>query len=266
MDLPMIGLGTWELRGTECTKTVQHALELGYRHIDTAHVYDNHAAIRQAIQGHDRTKLYLTSKIAIDEQVDPSSVEDSVRRACEKALQELGIEYLDLYLIHWPNRNFPLSEIHQAMVMLVAEGKIVQAGVSNYTIHHLQDLRDEGFTPFANQVEYHPYLQQTALRDYCRKQGISVISYRSLGKGMLLQEEPLFETMGQKYGKTGAQVILRWLIQQEIAIIPKASSTKHLKENLELFDFSLTETEMRLIDNIKRNKRYCDWEQSEFSY
>lgn len=266
MDLPLIGLGTWELTGEECTKVVQAALDFGYRHIDTAHVYQNHEAIQKAIKGFDRKNLFITSKISVEDQVNPASPEESVRKACEQTLKELGTPYLDLYLIHWPNLKYPLKKVFAAMDALTKEGKIMKAGVSNYTIHHMEDLRKAGFTPFANQVEFHPYLNQKELLDYCRTHDIRLISYRSFGKGKLLIEEPLFDTIGKKYHKTGAQVILRWLVQKEIAVIPKGSSQKHLKDNMEIFDFSLTDSETAQIDSLGQNKRYCDWDESEFTY
>ncbi len=265
MDLPPIGLGTWELRGSQCTRIVENALDLGYKHIDTAHFYENHEAIAQALKGHDRHSLYITSKLAIDEEVDLSSIEDSVYRACEKALKELKTDYLDLYLIHFPDQNFPLETIFVAMQNLVHQGKIHKAGVSNFTIHHLEDLRKAHLIPFANQVEFHPHLNQQALLDECNKHNIRLISFRSFGKGKLL-EEPLFNQIGAQYNKTGAQVILRWLFQKGIASIPKGSSTEHLKENFAIFDFSLTEEEMNKLDKLNKNRRYCLADSPEYNY
>lgn len=266
MELPRLGLGTWELRGEECTRIVRMALELGYKHIDTAHVYQNHSAIQKALKGFDRKKIYLTSKIAIEEQVDPQAVESSVQKACDQALKELGVEFIDLYLIHAPDRSFPLDRIFQAMETLADRGKIRKAGVSNYTIHHLRDLRKAGFTPYANQVEFHPYLVQNDLLDYCRTHQIELISFRSFGKGKLLAAEPLFDQIGARYRKSGAQVILRWLIQKHIAVIPKASSEKHLKENAEIFDFKLTKEEMSQLDHLHQNKRFCRADNPEYGY
>jgi diketogulonate reductase-like aldo/keto reductase len=198
--------------------------------------------------------------------VDPTGVEKSVRKAYEQTLRELGTEYLDLYLIHAPDRKFPLAAIFQAMQKLCEEGKLVKAGVSNYNIHHLEDLRKAGWIPFANQVEYHPYLNQKELLNYCRDQGIELISFRSFGKGALLSEEPLFDQIGTNYHKTGAQVILRWLIQQKIPVIPKASSERHLRDNLTLFDFSLTEAEMVQLGELHKNKRFCHPDHPEHAY
>lgn len=253
--IPLIGMGTWDLRGDTCTKAVLKALELGYCHIDTAHIYENHKDIAKAVKKWDRSKIFLTSKISL-EQVDRSNVPSSIEKACDEALDELGVDYLDLYLIHWPDRGFPLTLIFKSLEILVEKGKIHRAGVSNFTIHHLQDLLDDGCKPWANQVEFHPYLYQKELLDYCRLQSIELIAYRPLGKGTLL-EDPLFQLMGLRYGKTASQVILRWFVQQAIPVIPKASSPKHLAENLAVFDFELTPAEMKKIDQLHRNKRFC---------
>lgn len=266
MKLPMLGLGTWDLRGDECVQAVQTALKLGYQHIDTAHAYNNHQAIAKGIRGFERSSIYITSKISINDQVDKNNPEDSVQKACEQTLKELETEYLDLYLIHAPNRTFPLEIIYKAMEKLVAQGKVNKVGVSNYTVHHLEDLQKAGCVPFANQVEFHPYLNQKALLDYCQDKDIALISYRPFGKGKLLQEDSSFNQIGEKYNKTGAQVILRWLIQKNIPVIPKASSEKHLRENINIFDFSLTAEEISQLDNLNRNKRYCRPDDPEYQY
>jgi diketogulonate reductase-like aldo/keto reductase len=246
MELPEIGLGTWELRGQKCTDVVKLALDIGYRHLDTAYLYDNHEAIGKAIKNFDRSSLYLTSKIALEQQVDKSRLEESVRNACHQALRELGTDYLDLYLIHGPDPGYPLEQAFFAMEKLREEGKVRQVGVSNYHIYRLEDLRKVGATPYANQVEFHPYLYQKELLEYCKSEGIRLISYRPFGKGKLLSEEPLFSQIGERHHKSGAQVILRWLLQKGIPVIPKASSEKHLRDNFAIFDFSLTVNEQTI--------------------
>lgn len=256
MKLPLIGLGTWNLRGKECTEVVKKALEIGYRHIDTAHAYENHKAIAIAIRDFKRSKLFITSKIAI-EQVNPKKIESSVEKACDLALKELGLEYVDLYLLHWPDREYPLSEIVHSMQKLKKSGKVKQFGVSNFTIHHLEDLFRDGCKPKFNQVEFHPYLYQKELLNFCRSHGVELISYRSLGKGKLLKE-PLFKRIGERHEKTGAQVILRWLVQQKIPVIPKASSVKHLEDNFDILNFKLTKEEMVSIGKLHKNLRFCE--------
>ncbi|MBS0648073.1 MAG: aldo/keto reductase [Verrucomicrobia bacterium] len=264
MKIPALGLGTWDLRGHECTKIVQLALALGYHHIDTAHNYENHEAIRKGMEGFDRHQLFITSKFKI-EQLGPQDIAGSVEETCDNALEQLGTDYLDLYLIHWPRRTWPLTEIFKAMEILVQKGKIRHAGVSNFTIHHLRDLLDDGCKPAANQVEFHPYLYQKQLWDYCQAQHIQTIAYRPFGKGSLLHD-PLLRKIGDHHKKTPAQIILRWLFQKEIPTIPKASSEKHLEENINIFDFGLTEEEMKHIDHLNQNKRFCGAEDPEFDY
>ncbi len=266
MKLPMVGLGTWELNGAECTKVVQMALELGYRHIDTAHAYRNHEAINRGIAGFDRTQIYLTSKLSIEDQINPKDVEGSVRKACDQTLQELGVDYLDYYLIHWPRSGFDLNQIFTAMGKLALEGKVRQVGVCNYTVNHLRDLLKTAAQPVVNQVEFHPYLYQKELLDFCHINQIELVSFRPFGKGKLLSAEPLFEQIGRRYSKTGAQVILRWLVQKNIPVIPKASSRKHLEENIQIFDFILSAEEMAQLDQLDRGKRFCKEGSPEYDY
>jgi diketogulonate reductase-like aldo/keto reductase len=262
--MPLIGLGTWRLTGKECIDTVKLALELGYRLIDTAHVYENHKEIKKAIQDFDRSKLFITTKLALD-QVSDNKVKASVESAFEKALEELGLDYIDLYLLHWPDHTRPLQEILHAMHDLRMQRKIRSMGVSNFTIHHLQDALDDGIEMAVNQVEFHPFLNQQELLGFCKKHRIHVTSYRSLGKGALL-EEPLFAQIAKRHKKTPAQIILRWLLQQEMSVIPKSTSKEHLKENLEVANFVLEEKEMQALSSLNRNLRYCDADWSEFNY
>jgi len=264
MAIPTIGIGTWELTGKECAKVLKRALSLGYRHIDTAHVYKNHKAVRDAIEDFDRRQLFLTSKIAL-EQVDVKKISASVERACCLALKELGVEYIDLYLLHWPDRTLPLSKIVLAMEKLKEKGMVKEVGVSNFTVHHLRDLLRDGARPTFNQVEFHPYLYQKELWGFCCENQITLVSYRPFGKSKLLKE-PLFAKLGKRYDKSPAQVVLRWLLQKQIPTIPKASSEAHLRDNLDIFGFSLTPAEMKLIDHLHRNKRFCGEDDPEFDY
>lgn len=264
MKLPLIGLGTWQLNGKECTKTVRTALKMGYRHIDTAHIYENHAAIRKGLEDFPREELFLTSKVSLD-QIDDTHVEKSVEKACHLALEELGIDFLDLYLLHWPDRKRPMAQILIAMAKLIEGGLVRRIGVSNFTLRHIEDLLPLNLPLSANQVEFHPYLTQEKLLAYCQKQQIDFISYRPLGKGALLTE-PLFSQIAARHGKSAGQVILRWVVQQGVPVVPKASSEEHLKENLNLFDFSLTEQEMQAISALNRGQRFCGASDPEFNY
>lgn len=261
-----IGLGTYNLKGKECTRVVREALDLGYRLFDTASVYDNHEAIGQAIAGFDRKQVRIVSKIWIHEEVDDADIEGSIDRACEKALQELSTDYLDAYLIHWPDRARPLVKMLRSLEKLKKQGKIKEVGVSNFTERHLQDAYDAGIEIAWNQIEVHPLLSQKRLIDFASSHGTKIMVYRPFGKGKLLQEVPLFSEIGRGHGKTPAQVVLRWLVQQGLTVIPKASSTDHLKENLDVFDFALTEDEVSALDELNRDKRTCNKEFSEFDY
>jgi diketogulonate reductase-like aldo/keto reductase len=254
--IPLVGLGTWELSGSSCVSTVKKALELGYHHIDTALIYNNHQQIAKAITGVDREKLFITSKFFLDQ---------SAKESCNQALQELGLDYLDLFLIHWPNREKPMDQILQQMQTLKAEGKVHHIGVSNFTIHHLQDALDRGVKIDYNQVEFHPYLYQKQLHEFCQKHQIGLIAYRPLGKGELTRES-VFKEIGSVYQKTSAQVILKWLVQKNISVVVKSSSKEHLEENLHIFDFFLSSEDMKKIDELHRNKRFCITDYSDFEY
>jgi diketogulonate reductase-like aldo/keto reductase len=261
--LPLIGLGTWDLRGQECISAVREALEIGYRHIDTASIYENHAAVSEGIGKFPREKLFITTKITL-EDIDWRHIPDSVEKACDKALEELKTDYIDLYLLHWPDHHKPMHELVAAIHKLKEKGKIKNGGVSNCTVHHLSDLLAHHVPVAANQVEFHPYLYQRDLHAFCIKHAIQLIAYRSLGKGELVKE-PLCREIGQRHNKTPSQIILRWVTQKGIPIIPKARSRAHLLENLAL-DFTLTPDEVEQIDSLDRGTRFCMTDHPEFKY
>jgi diketogulonate reductase-like aldo/keto reductase len=263
-SLPLFGLGTWNLKGKECTEIVEDALVMGYKLIDTAHAYENHEAVGEALAAIPRERVFLTSKLFVD-KVDSKQVKRDVQKSCDTALKDLDVDYLDLFLIHWPDRSKPLTEILAAMHELCKAGKVRSIGVSNFTIHHLQDLLNDGVVPHVNQVEFHPYLYQQELWDFCEKNEIALQAYRPLGKGALLKER-IFEEIAEVYDKTPAQVILRWLIQKGIPTIAKASSRDHLEENLEAFSFILSPSEMKKIDSLGKEVRYCDTDWADFEY
>jgi 2,5-diketo-D-gluconate reductase B len=263
-SIPLIGLGTWRLTGDLCFSTVKQALDLGYRHIDTAVSYGNHKEIGLAIKGVKREELYLTSKIPI-ESVDFSDIQLSVEKICDSALLDLQTDYVDLLLIHSPDHEMPMQEMIFAMEKLRDKGKIKYLGVSNFTMHHIENLLSHEAYISVNQVEFHPYLFQKELLHYCIERHIRLVAYRPFGKGELLSD-PLFSYIGKRVNKSPAQIILRWLVQRGIPAIPKASSIDHLRANLDVFDFMLTEEEMGKIDALHRNIRYCMKDFAEFSY
>lgn len=261
--MPLIGLGTYKLNGSECIQVVSDAIDIGYRHIDTAFGYENHKEIGQVVKSRRREELFLTTKFHFD-QVDFSSLSTSIERLCHQALKELQSDYLDLFLIHAPDHQLPMQKVLRAMQELVKQEKVRSIGVSNFNIRHLEETISKDIQCSYNQVEFHPYLYQQQLWKYCQEKGIQIVAYRPFGKGVLLKD-PLIQTIAQAHKKTPGQIVLSWLIQKGIPVIPKASSKEHLKENFEVF-FPLTEDENKKLDGLHQGKRFCMEDFSEFSY
>lgn len=259
--IPVLGLGTWQLTGDECINSVLLALQLGYRHIDTAERYGNHEQVRLGIEksGVRRDELFITSKVS-----HSNLRRADVLSACDKALKELGTDYLDLYLVHWPNSSIPMEETLEAMSELVDAGKVRDIGVSNFTISHIAEAIRVSPKPVSvNQVEYHAYLNQEDLLAACNRNEIALTAYSPLARGELLTD-PVLADIADAHGKSVPQVALRWLTQKGIIVIPKARSKKHLADNLNVFDFELTDEEMARINTIKRNKRLISPPWAEF--
>jgi len=249
--IPSIGLGTWKLRGDECEKIVKEALEIGYRHIDTADMYENHRAIGRAIRGVEREKIFLATKLLMLELL-PSQVDKAVPRF----LRDLQVDYLDLLLIHWPNPDVDMAETLRAMVEFKEKGLVRNIGVSNFVRFHLEALEPFHFPIITNQIEMHPYLQRRLLVETCKRMGIEVTAYRPLAKGAF-EKDTTLQKIGKAHGKSPSQIALKWLVQQDIAVIPKASSLEHLKTNFDIFDFQLTSEEMEAIRQLDSGERYC---------
>lgn len=248
IEAPQLGLGTWTLRGSECEQTVRRALDLGYRHIDTAEMYENEEAIGRAIASVDRDELFLTSKV----WPDHLHAED-VRHACQESLGRLNTDYLDLYLIHWPNSSVPMEETIGALRRLVEDGRIRAWGVSNFTRSHLEEARGYG-TVAVNQVELHPFFNQRHLAEYCAGIGVPVTAYRPLAKGRVNHDHAL-SGLALRHGRSPAQVALRWSIQHGHLAIPRTTDARHLRENIEVFDFHLDASEMVRIDALPQGNR-----------
>lgn len=249
-QVPALGLGTWLLSGKQCTQSIAHALILGYRHIDTAQDYGNESEVGKGIQnaGIRREDLFLVTKVR------PSNF--SYRRTIQTthaSLQRLHTNYVDLLLMHWPNPSIPLQETLSAMVKLQEEGSVRHIGVSNFPPAMVEEAAQYA-TIFCNQVEYHPYLSQDKLLTQAKRMGYLLTAYSPLAKGRVLGD-PTLKQISDTYRKTPIQVTLRWLIQQGIAAIPKAGSTKHIETNLDIFDFELSNEEMLAIHALNRELR-----------
>ena len=246
--IPKLGCGTWELRGDVCTNIVKEALQLGYRHIDTAQGYSNEAAVGEGIMlsGIPRKEIFVTTKVR------PQLVSDGpLQRSVQESLERLGVGVIDLLLIHWPNPEIPLAESMRALSSAKRLGLTRHIGVSNFTIAKLDEAVNSSPEQIAAvQFEYHPYLDQKRLLAAVRKLGLAITAYCPIALGRTAMDQALID-IGKKYGKSAVQVTLRWLIQQDDVIaIPRSSKPERLKENLGVFDFALTDKEMAEIGNM----------------
>ncbi|MFP4402527.1 MAG: aldo/keto reductase [Candidatus Nanoarchaeia archaeon] len=259
--IPQIGLGTWQILDEDCTKIVKDAINVGYTHIDTALRYHNHRAIAKTIKGTLREKLFITSKIWFD---DLSYL--GVKQQVERILKELDTHYVDLCLIHWPNREFNMKDTFQAFKELVDEGSVKSVGVSNFTINHLKDTLEISQVPICvNQVEFHYKLFQKELLEFCNEHNIVVEAYSPLSHGEFLNDQAIIK-LAEKYEKSPAQILLRWLIEKNIVIIPKTAHKERLVENILVYDFELSKEDHELINSLNENKRIINPFFSDFDY
>lgn len=260
VEIPLLGFGTWQLEGKACVEAVRTALEVGYRHIDGAHAYWNHEQVREGMEGFPRDQLFITTKLWRDFH-DP----DLVEKACDTSLKELGLDYLDLFLIHWPERSKSVSSILEKMHKLKEKGKIRSVGICNGTIHHIQDILDDGLNISINQVEFHPFLNQQELFQFCVDHKIAMTAYSPIAQGAVFKSPEIIK-IADIYKKTPAQISLRWLVQKGLIVIPKGSSKDHIQENFEIFDFELTEGEVSQINSLHTGKRIVNPDFNEFDY
>jgi len=262
-QMPLLGLGTWQLRDQECVDSVKMAVEIGYNHIDTADGYDNHQAVGKGIKesGINRNKLFITSKIK------PENLHyEDIKADAQRFLDELKIEYLDLLLIHWPNKDIPLAESLKALKEVKEEGLAKNIGVSNFTINHLKDA--VGIYPnlvAVNQVEFHPTLYQKELLDFCQENGIVLTAYSPLARGEVFEND-VIKDLADKYNKSASKLTLKWLIDKDIVAIPKASSREHLESNFDLFDWNLPAEVREKMDQLNKDNRIIDPDWGEFDY
>ncbi len=245
VEVPALGFGTWPMTGPTCKEAVESALELGYRHLDTAQMYDNHDAVGAAVREAEvpRSELFLTTKI-----LRQNLAHDALLETFAESLDELGVEYVDLLLIHAPSRSVPIEESIAAMNHLQKEGTVERVGVSNFSVSQLRAAIEASDAPIlTNQVEYHPYRDRSDLLSFCIDHDVMLTAYTPLADGRVLEDETL-RSIGERYDKTPAQVALRWLVQQDlVSAIPKAASQRHQQENLDVFDFRLTDGEMARV-------------------
>lgn len=242
--IPAIGLGTWELSGTGCARVVEQAIRLGYRHIDTAQIYDNEREVGEGIRNSHirRDQLFVTTKV----WTTHFAPNDLIRSA-KDSLVELRLSEVDLLLLHWPNPHVPLDETLGALAHVRDLGMTRHIGVSNFTVALLAQAVASCPAPLVcNQVEYHPYLDQTKVREACAAHGVALVAYSPIAKGHVKKDEVL-SRIGAAHGKSAAQVCLRWLVQQNVAAIPRTSRIERLSQNIDVFDFDLTDDEMQDI-------------------
>ncbi len=259
--IPQLGFGTWQIQGDACQNAVRTALEVGYRHIDTADAYGNHEDVGEALttSGVPRDRIFLTTKVFRD-----NLRHDSLIGVCERSLKELQTDYLDLFLVHWPNNDVPMEETFSAMGELIANGKIRHCGVSNFTAKRLEKALKLDLAPISNnQVEYHPLLNQKRLFKICQKKGVTVTAYSPLAQGKV-GENATVQAVAGRVGKSPAQVALRWLLQRGLIAIPKASSRAHIESNWEVLDFALPPGEYEAMDTINEWQRLIAWDVAEF--
>lgn len=257
--IPVLGLGTWELRGADGLRAVEAALDMGYRHIDTAEMYENHDIVGQAIRGIERVELFITSKVLPDHLHY-----HQVIAACDTALLELELDYLDLFLIHWPNPELPMQQTFDALRHLYESGKVRDIGVSNFQQHRIRQAVKISPHPIANnQVELHPLLYQRELMELCREHSIAMTAYSPLARGRVF-DDPTLREVGEKHDRTAAEVSLRWLLQKGCVVIPRSSREEHLRQNMTVFDWALSTTDIARIDAIGEQLRVVHPEHPEF--
>ena len=256
--MPKIGLGTYRVKDSdECRESVKYAIEQGYRSIDTAMIYGNEETVGQGIKeglkstGLSREDLFITSKLWLTD-FGRQNVEEAYRQSVEK----LGLDYLDLYLMHWPGTNEAVMiDSWRGMEDLYKQNQVKNIGVSNFTPEHFEALLAQvSIKPVINQVEFHPYLTQNKLRKYLEAQNIIMESWSPLMNSQILHDEVVNE-VANEVGKTPAQVVIRWNIQHDVVVIPKSVTPHRIEENLDVWNFELSDNQMERIDQLNQDKR-----------
>jgi 2,5-diketo-D-gluconate reductase B len=252
--IPIVGLGTWALR--DVARMVGEAIRIGYRHIDTAQMYGNEAEVGQGVRASG-----LRAEVMVTTKIQPSLLAPrDVERSTKESLRRLNLDAIDLLLIHWPNPQVPLADTLGAMSKLKREGVTRAIGVSNFTVAQLAEANKVSPEPVVcNQIECHPFLNQDKVIAACRKHGMAVVAYSPVARGGA-SGNAVLARIGKTHGKSAAQVSLRWLTQQGIAVIPRTNKPERLKENFDVFDFALSDAEMREIAGLAHGRgRIVDW-------
>lgn len=271
VEMPVLGFGTWKLKDEKCTEMVKYALDIGYPAIDTAQVYLNEEAVGEGIRQSSRKRedVFFTSKIR-----NRFQGYDHTLQAVEATLTRTGLDYIDLFLIHWPGENMYVPT-WKALVRMCEEGMIRSIGVSNFYPEHMETCAQEtGVMPMVNQIEMHPYLMQYEVVDYCRQNGVFLVSWSPLSAGGQTRQDPKTSALGntgkissgnviedpviceiaKHHGKTPAQTVLRWHVQNGFGVVPKSSNPDRIRQNMELFDFELTSDEMQQINQLTKKQ------------
>jgi diketogulonate reductase-like aldo/keto reductase len=251
MQMPLIGLGAYAMHGSEAETAILNALEIGYRLIDTAAMYGNEVEVGNAIRKSKipRREIFVTTKVA-----DHDQGYESTLKAFDASFKKLNVEYIDLYLVHWPVKG-KRRDTWKALEKLYSEKKVKAIGVANYLIPFLEEMKTYANTlPVVNQVEFTPYVFSRELVDYCANAGIQLQAYSPIARGHK-NNDPKLKTLAEKYHKTPAQIFLKWCVQHNVSPIPKSVNVKRLKENIDIFDFEISEKDMALMDTFNENYR-----------
>jgi len=267
LEMPLIGYGVFRVpEGDDLAEAVKTAIVKGYRSIDTAQVYRNEESVGRGIRAAideglvTREELFVTSKV----WNDGLSYEETLA-AYDSSLEKLGLDYLDLYLVHWPGIDTDYINVYKALEKIYQDGRVRSIGVSNFHVQHLENLlKETSVVPVINQIEFHPHLTQEEVRAYCKEKGIQVEAWSPLMNGSLL-DESLIQQLAFKYGKTPAQIVLRYDVQHGVVTIPKTMTPARMTENLTVFDFALTEEEMAQLDALNDGLR-CGPDPEKFNF
>ena len=246
VEIPMVGIGVNNIENSKVSRVISWALKSGYRHIDTASAYENEEGVGRGIResGFDRDQIFITTKLAANDFPRPE-------KAFSESLSKLHVEYIDLYLLHWPFVNW--INAWSVLEDIYEEGRARAIGVSNFNIEQLEILKNKGrIKPVVNQIEVNPFVVKSKLIDYCQTEGIAVEAHSPLSRGKRLNDT-LLETLAKGYGKTTAQIMIRWGLQRDFLMIPKSKKKSHLESNIDVFDFEIEKSDMQKIDSLNEN-------------